>query len=94
MPPVYLFVDGNQRFWKPERVKDIATKYIDVLGALKASAPDPDEDWERSDTEGALLTRWNADKKELDRHIEQALGEYEKLMQQAAAHENQQALIE
>lgn len=81
--PIYVYVDGNQRFWNPEVVTDIAAKYIGVLNALKASTPDMDEDWERFDTEGVLLTRWNADKKELDRSIDKAIGIYERLIKEA-----------
>ncbi len=87
--PIYLYVDGNERFWNPELAKDIASKYIGVLRAFKASTPDLDEDWERFNTEDVLIPKWNADKKELDRRIEQAIGVYERLMQQGAVSEIQ-----
>ncbi len=78
--PVYIYVDGNQRFWKPELAKDIASKYVDILLDFKTSTPDLNEDWERFNTEDVLLPKWNADKKKLDRLIDQAIAEYEKLM--------------
>jgi hypothetical protein len=81
--PAYLYVDGNKRFWKRERVSEIASQYVDVLNKFKASTPDPDQDWERADTEGALLTRWNADKEALDRRIDKALSTYRQLMAEA-----------
>jgi hypothetical protein len=81
--PAYLYVDGNKRFWKRERVREIASHYVDVLNKFKASTPDPDQDWERADTEGALLTRWNADKEALDRRIDKALSSYRQLMAEA-----------
>ncbi len=92
--PVYLYVDGNQRFWNPELVQDIASKYIGVLGAFRTSTPDMDEDWERFDTEDVLISSWNASKKELDRRIGQAISVYERLIQQAALSEKQPATIE
>ena len=86
--PIYVYLDGNRRFWKPEVVTDVANKYIAVLNAFKASRPDPNEDWERFATEGILLQRWDADKKELDRSIEKAIGIYEGLMEEVATAES------
>lgn len=92
--PVYLYIDGNHRFWNPGLARDIAAKYIAVLNNFRASTPDMDEDWERFDTEDVLLPSWNASKPELDRHIERAIAVYEKLIQQSALIENQKAAID
>jgi len=81
--PAYLYVDGNKRFWKRQQVSEIASKYIDVLSEFAVSKPDPNEDWERSDTEGLLLTQWNADKTVLDQRIARALAIYRQLMTEA-----------
>jgi hypothetical protein len=81
--PVYLYVDGNQHFWNPALVKDIATKYIGVLASFKASTPNLDEDWERFDTENALLPQWEADKQALDSRINKAISIYERLIREA-----------
>jgi len=86
--PVYVYVDGNKRFWNPELAKGIAEKYIEVLRAFKASTPNLDEDWERVNTEDALIPKWNTDKKELDRRIEQAIDTYQRLMKPGAVSGN------
>ncbi len=87
--PVYLYVDDDQRFWNPAVAVDVAAKYVDVLEAFRASRPDLDEDWERGDTEGSLLTRWDADKEKLDRRIDRARDEYQKLIRQVAERNDQ-----
>jgi len=81
--PVYLYIDGNKRFWKRAQVGEIASRYVAVLNKFSDSTPDPNEDWERSDTEGVLLRRWNNDKEVLDRSIDKALGIYRQLMAEA-----------
>jgi len=86
--PVYVYVDGNKQFGNPELAKGIAEKYIEVLRAFKASTPNLDEDWERINTEDALIPKWNTDKKELDRRIEQAIDTYQSLMKPGAVSGN------
>lgn len=77
--PVYVIVDGDPRTWKTEVVADTAAESIRALRIFKASRPNPDEDWERMDTEPALLNRWDLDKERLDRSIEAAIAKYESL---------------
>lgn len=86
--PVYLYVDGDPRFWNPSLAKDIAAKYIDVLNEFKSSTPVLDEDWERFDVEDVLIPSWNASKEELDKRIDQAIGIYKNLIREVTGLEN------
>jgi hypothetical protein len=81
--PIYLYVDGERRFWKRAAVPALAAKYLALLEEFKASSPNLDEDWERSDTEHTTGSQWQRDKKTLDQSIERAAARYRDLVREA-----------
>jgi len=83
--PVYLYVDGDRRTWKPAVVPDLARKYMAILAQLSTSVPDLNEDWERADTEHGTLSVWDANKALLLESIAQARAAYETLIVEATA---------
>jgi hypothetical protein len=81
--PVYFYVDDSKQFWKKAVVPTIAAKYIETLLEFKASSPNLDEDWERSETEHSLHSQWNRDKAGLDQSIDRAIVKYRDLIKEA-----------
>lgn len=84
--PVYAVIPDDPRTWKRETVAESAAENIRTLRIFKASRPNPDEDWERMDTESALVKRWDLDKARLDQSIDAAIGKYEALAAAAEKH--------
>lgn len=82
--PVYLYVDGNKRFWNLAVVEDVATKYIGVLREFKDYTPDLDDEWARSLTEDYMLPKWNAVKPELQREMDRGIAVYQRLIDEAS----------
>ena len=81
--PSYILVDRDKRFWKREAVAEISRKYIRALEELRASTPDPAEDFELFNTEQHILPVWEAGKAALDRQISKAIGVYNDLIKAA-----------
>ena len=81
--PSYIFVDGDKRFWKREAVAGISRKYIRALEELRASTPDPHEDFELFNTEQHILPVWEAGKPVLDKQISKAIDIYNNLIKAA-----------
>lgn len=81
--PIYLYVDGNRRFWDRKLAPAIAEKYIQILRTFKGSRPDLNEEWEWFDTEHELLPKWDANKRKLDQSIDSAIATYERLAREA-----------
>jgi hypothetical protein len=65
-------------------VARIANTYIAILDEFRASAPNPDEDWERAETEGVSGSAWDRDKVALDKNIAEARLRYLELIKAAA----------
>ena len=82
--PFYILVDGERRTWKRDQVARIANTYIAILDEFRASAPNPDEDWERAETEGVSGSAWDRDKVALDKSIAEARLRYLELIKAAA----------
>lgn len=80
---VVVTVDGDSRFHDRENVAAIATKYRDLLTALRRSTPTLDEEWERFNVEGDVLSKWRDDKPALDERIDRAYGLYQLLIDEA-----------
>ena len=81
--PVYVFVDGNQKFHDQETVSELAEKYTKLLVGLKDSTPTLDEEWERFNVEHDVLPKWHEDKPALDERIKRAIGIYQLLIDEA-----------
>ena len=81
--PVYVFVDGDQKFHDRETVRELAEKYTKLLVGLKDSTPTLDEEWERFNVEHDVLRKWHDDKPGLDERIERAIGIYQLLIDEA-----------
>lgn len=78
--PIYLYVDGDRNFAAPpEKARQIARKYQQVLAEFRRSEPDLEEEWERASVEGLVEPRWRAAKPRLDALIEEALAIYERI---------------
>ena len=80
---MYVYVDGDKKFWNRSAVENLALKYIEALKAFQASAPDLNEEMERFNVEEDLLPSWRHAKPALDRQIERAIERYEALIQEA-----------
>ena len=83
--PFYIIVDGQSRTWKRGEVARIANQYIAILDEFRASAPNPDEDWERAETEGVSGSAWDRDKANLNKSIAEARKRYQALIEAASA---------
>ncbi len=83
--PFYIIVDGERRTWQRDQVTRIANTYIAILDEFRASAPNPDEDWERAETEGVSGSAWDRDKTALDKSIAEARSRYLDLIKAATA---------
>lgn len=81
--PVYLYVDGNKRFWNPAVVKAVAKKYIKMLQEFKQFTPNLDDEWARSLTENYVLPKWNAVKPELQGEIDRGIAVYQRLIDES-----------
>ncbi len=81
--PVYILVDGDQRFWKREAVEQIALGYIQTLETLRDSRPEIHEDFELFSTENTILPKWDASKPLLDKQIFRAIEAYKHLIEAA-----------
>lgn len=81
--PVYVYVDGNQRFYNRESVAALAKKYLGYLAQLRQSIPDMNKEWEHFDVADAVLPKWEDDKPELNKRIELAREIYEILIKES-----------
>ena len=81
--PVYVLVDGDQRFWKRDAVEGISQEYIKSLESLRNSTPDPQEDFELFNTENFVVPKWDVVKPALDEQISLAIKKYRRLVETA-----------
>ena len=58
--PVYILVNGDQRFWKRDAVEKISRHYIKALETLRDSRPEPHDDFELFNTQKHILSKWDA----------------------------------
>ena len=81
--PVYVFVNGDQKFHDRETVRELAEQYTTLLVGLKESTPTLDEEWERFNVEHDVLRKWHDDNPSLDERIERAISIYQLLIDES-----------
>ena len=77
--PVYVLVDGDERFWKRSAVPTLVNKYQSKIHEMLASFPMVYEDLEKWDTAEVMQPMWHAQMPALRQRAELVLRRYDEL---------------